>query len=128
MYEIEEDNPSIIRYINEYNIYRIHPTVYIGFNNQLYRQYNDSIWVYASEYIENLNKDFHDKTFIVKSDENFKYKSFFLIKKSDIEKIEKIEKEYKLWDCMVYVISNQDDIDNQDIPSIILNSLFIMRV
>jgi hypothetical protein len=117
MYEIEENNHYITRYINEYNIYRIHPTIYIGFNNQLYRQYNDNIWIYASEYIENLNKDLYDKTFIVKSDENFKYKSFFLIKKSD-KKI----KEYKLWDCMIYVINNQEDID---IPSFILNSFII---
>jgi len=69
------------------------------------------MWVYASEYIESVERSFQDQIFLVKSDEHVKYKSFFLIKKSDI-----IEEGYKLWDCMIYVIKNEEDID---IPSII---------
>ena len=114
MYQIEVGNPDITRYININDIYRIHPTVYIGFDNQfnqLYRQYRDTIWIYASDHIENLDIEFQDQTFLVKADENFRSKSFFLIKKSDI-----VEEGYTLWNCMVYVIKNQEDIV---IPSII---------
>jgi hypothetical protein len=108
MYQIEEENPYITRYINDVNdknIYRIHPTVYIGFEKQLYRQYRDTLWVDASDYIESLEKDYQDQIFIVKEDENFRYKSFFLIKKSNV-----IENGCILWECMIYVIKNQEDI------------------
>jgi len=114
MYKIEEENSNIIQYINDINIYRIHPTIYIGFDKPvLYRTYRDTIWTYASEYIESLEQ-FQDQIYIVKNDENFRCKSFFLIKKSD-----KINKENKIWDCMVYVIKNEEDIN---IPSIISSS------
>jgi hypothetical protein len=127
MYQIEEENPLIIRYINNNNnIYRIHPTIYIGFDShQLFRQYRDTIWVDASESIEYYSnkKDFHNedsekKTFIIKSDENYKHKSFFLIKKSDI-----IEDNYKLWDCMIYVIKNTE---NVNLPPIISSSNILL--
>ena len=118
MYKIEEENSNIIQYINDINIYRIHPTIYIGFDNKpvLYRQYRDTMWASASEYIESLDQ-FQDRIYIVKSDENIRCKSFFLIKKSDI-----IDEENKIWDCMVYVIKNEEDIN---IPSIISSSSLI---
>ena len=123
MYQIEDENTSIVRYINYNNIYRIHPTSYIGFNDhQLYRQYRDSMWVYASEYIENIenieNKDFQNQTFIIKSDENYKHKSFFIIKKSNL-----IQDGYKIWDCMVYIIKNTDNIE---LPQIISSSNILL--
>lgn len=111
MYEIEDQNPSVIRYIVNDSIYRIHQTVYVGFeHNILYRQYTDIIWEQASEYIEEYIKENEtvytnqNKTFIVKSDETSKYKSFFLIKKSEL-----IEEGYKVWNCMIYIFNKTLD-------------------